>query len=123
MLPFVKLAGSQTGPSRVGTTFGLPPDPLSAALAASTGAFGAFGQFQNQQQALAQNQQFLNQQAQQMGMPPQQTVPAQQSAPAQQTAPPVQMGPAMYFPGYTPMPDINQNQPFRFPTPGQQYPA
>ncbi len=115
VLPFITAAGQQTRPGQIQTVFQPAPNPLQAALAAGTGAFGAFGQFQNQQQALAQNQQFLNQQAQQLGLPPQQTVPAPQTMPMQQA------GPAypMYFPGYTPLPEINPNQPFTFPSPGQ----
>jgi septum formation inhibitor MinC len=82
MMPFVTLAAQQTGPSSVGTTFGIPPNPLQAAIGTATGALGAFGNYQNQQQALAQNQQFLNQQAQQINQ-------QGQAAPAPQaTAPP-----------------------------------
>ena len=121
LMPFVSMAGQQTGPSKTQTAFALPPNAFNAALSAGLGAFGAFGQFQNQQQALAQNQQFLNQQAQQMGMPaPQQQQPVPQQAPPQGTT---TLGPAIFIPGQTPMPPINTDQPFRFPTPGQQYPV
>lgn len=174
LLPFVTAAGNQTGPGQTQTIFQPAPNPLQAALAAGTGAFGAFGQFQNQQQALGQNQQFLNQQAQQMGsqgqaapatqttVPPTSGVdyltslmtggfqvypPAGQQSqlpnfspypvPSQQTpnfapylpgstgvpagALPQQPGlqNPMYFPGYTPQPQVNPNQPFQFPVPGQ----
>ena len=117
LLPFVQLAGQQTGPSQIGTEFAPMPSALQAGLGAGLATLGALGNFFGQgqqaaiqQQALNQGQQALNIQAQQAG------VPIQQQPQPQQT----QFGQAMYYPGFTPIPQYNTNQPFRLPTPQQQ---
>ena len=117
LLPFVQLAGQQTGPSQIGTEFAPMPSALQAGLGAGLATLGALGNFFGQgqqaamqQQALNQGQQALNIQAQQAGVPlPEQPQPQQ-----------TQFGQAMYYPGFTPIPQYNTNQPFRLPTPQQQ---
>ena len=120
LLPFVQLAGQQTGPSQIGTEFTPAPSALQAGLGAGLATLGALGNFFSQgqqaamqQQALNQGQQALNIQAQQAGVPIQQ----QQQPQPQQT----QFGQAMYYPGFTPIPEYNTNQPFRLPAPDQMY--
>ena len=121
LLPFVQLAGQQTGPSQIGTEFTPAPSALQAGLGAGLATLGALGNFFGQgqqaamqQQALNQGQQALNIQSQQAGVPIQQP---QQPQPQQQQT---QFGQAMYYPGFTPIPQYNTNQPFRLPTPEQQ---
>ena len=119
LLPFVQLAGQQTAPSQIGTEFAPAPSPLQAGLGAGLATLGAAGNFFSQgqqsalqQQALNQGQQALAIQAQQAGVP----------VPQPQPQPQPQFNPGVYYPGITPVP-YNENQPFRLPTPNQQYQA
>ena len=47
LLPFMSLAGQQTGPSTVSTQFAPPPSPLQAGIGVGLSGLGALGTFFN----------------------------------------------------------------------------
>tara|TARA_R110000796_G_scaffold1576_2_gene6231 strand:- start:5093 stop:6667 length:1575 start_codon:yes stop_codon:yes gene_type:complete len=48
LMPFMAMAGQQTGPSTVQTSYAPPPSPLQAGLGVGLGALGALGNYFNQ---------------------------------------------------------------------------